>query len=326
MSSSSRSTSGSSVSQSSRTIRSPRSTSSGPSGAPSPGNIYLGTVDNVLPGMEAAFIEIGLEKNGFLYVDEIVTPELEGKARHGKKIQDTDQPRADDHGAGGQGSDEDERRAAHDRDLAARPLRRLPAERRRFRRVPPARRRGALAPQGHPQGSRPEGRRRDRAHGRGGRVGRGHRTRPRLPPEALEGDRCEREEGEAAEPPLPGGGATAPCHARSLHRELRARARRPGPGVQAHRRLPQEDVAAHGGAGRALQGEAAADGGVRGRRGDQVDAEPSCRPAVRRLSDLRLRRGVHRHRREHRPLRRLALAARPARASRTRSRRTTSRR
>jgi ribonuclease G len=52
------------------------------------GNIYLGTVDNVLPGMEAAFIEIGLEKNGFLYVDEIVVPELEGKARQGKRIQD----------------------------------------------------------------------------------------------------------------------------------------------------------------------------------------------------------------------------------------------
>jgi ribonuclease G len=51
------------------------------------GNIYKGTVDNVLPGMEAAFVEIGLEKNGFLYVDEIVIPELEGK-RHGKKIQD----------------------------------------------------------------------------------------------------------------------------------------------------------------------------------------------------------------------------------------------
>ena len=51
------------------------------------GNIYIGTVDNVLPGMEAAFVEIGLEKNGFLYVDEIVVPELEGK-RHGKKITD----------------------------------------------------------------------------------------------------------------------------------------------------------------------------------------------------------------------------------------------
>ena len=45
------------------------------------GNIYLGTVDNVLPGMEAAFVEIGLEKNGFLYVDEIVVPELEGKGQ-----------------------------------------------------------------------------------------------------------------------------------------------------------------------------------------------------------------------------------------------------
>ncbi len=51
------------------------------------GNIYKGTVDNVLPGMEAAFVEIGLEKNGFLYVDEIVGPELEGR-RHGRRIQD----------------------------------------------------------------------------------------------------------------------------------------------------------------------------------------------------------------------------------------------
>jgi ribonuclease G len=50
------------------------------------GNIYLGRVDNVLPGMEAAFVEIGLEKNGFLYVDEIVRPELE--KGHGRKIQD----------------------------------------------------------------------------------------------------------------------------------------------------------------------------------------------------------------------------------------------
>jgi ribonuclease G len=51
------------------------------------GNIYKGVVDNVLPGMEAAFIEIGLEKNGFLYVDEVIAPELEGKSR-GRKIQD----------------------------------------------------------------------------------------------------------------------------------------------------------------------------------------------------------------------------------------------
>ncbi|MEX0817013.1 MAG: Rne/Rng family ribonuclease [Gaiellales bacterium] len=51
------------------------------------GNIYKGVVDNVLPGMEASFVEIGLEKNGFLYVDEIVVPELEGKRQH-RRIQE----------------------------------------------------------------------------------------------------------------------------------------------------------------------------------------------------------------------------------------------
>ncbi|MEA2425651.1 MAG: ribonuclease, partial [Thermoleophilaceae bacterium] len=41
------------------------------------GNIYKGVVDNVLPGLEAAFIDIGLDKNGFLHVDEIVLPGVE---------------------------------------------------------------------------------------------------------------------------------------------------------------------------------------------------------------------------------------------------------
>jgi ribonuclease G len=39
------------------------------------GNVYLGKVTDVLPGMQAAFVDIGLEKNAFLYVDEIVDPE-----------------------------------------------------------------------------------------------------------------------------------------------------------------------------------------------------------------------------------------------------------
>jgi ribonuclease G len=51
------------------------------------GNIYKGVVDNVLPGMEASFVDVGLAKNGFLYVDEIVVPELEGR-RHGRRIQE----------------------------------------------------------------------------------------------------------------------------------------------------------------------------------------------------------------------------------------------
>ncbi|HEX2410176.1 MAG TPA: Rne/Rng family ribonuclease, partial [Solirubrobacteraceae bacterium] len=47
------------------------------------GNIYKGKVDNVLPGLEAAFVDIGLEKNGFLHVDEIVIPGQE-QARRGR--------------------------------------------------------------------------------------------------------------------------------------------------------------------------------------------------------------------------------------------------
>jgi ribonuclease G len=45
------------------------------------GNIYKGKVDNVLPGLEAAFVDIGLEKNGFLHVDEIVLPGVETPKR-----------------------------------------------------------------------------------------------------------------------------------------------------------------------------------------------------------------------------------------------------
>jgi ribonuclease G len=45
------------------------------------GNIYKGKVDNVLPGLEAAFVDIGLEKNGFLHVDEIVLPGVEAPRR-----------------------------------------------------------------------------------------------------------------------------------------------------------------------------------------------------------------------------------------------------
>lgn len=35
------------------------------------GNIYLGRVENVLPGMNAAFVDIGLAKNGFLYAGDM---------------------------------------------------------------------------------------------------------------------------------------------------------------------------------------------------------------------------------------------------------------
>lgn len=42
------------------------------------GNVYRGRVDAVVPGMQAAFIDIGMEKNGFLYVSDIAGAEGTG--------------------------------------------------------------------------------------------------------------------------------------------------------------------------------------------------------------------------------------------------------
>jgi ribonuclease G len=59
------------------------------------GNIYKGRVDNVLAGLEAAFVDIGLDKNGFLHVDEIVLPGVEQAKRgrgNGPRITDLLRP------------------------------------------------------------------------------------------------------------------------------------------------------------------------------------------------------------------------------------------
>ncbi len=41
------------------------------------GSIYKGTVVNVLPGMQAAFVDIGLEKNAFLFIDDLLPAHLD---------------------------------------------------------------------------------------------------------------------------------------------------------------------------------------------------------------------------------------------------------
>ncbi|MDQ7849242.1 MAG: Rne/Rng family ribonuclease [Armatimonadota bacterium] len=48
-------------------------------GEPLAGNIYKGKVVNVLPGMEAAFVDIGLERNAFLHVADIRSQRLAGE-------------------------------------------------------------------------------------------------------------------------------------------------------------------------------------------------------------------------------------------------------
>lgn len=41
------------------------------------GNIYKGRIIRVLPGMQAAFVDIGLDKAAFLYVDDVYFPDME---------------------------------------------------------------------------------------------------------------------------------------------------------------------------------------------------------------------------------------------------------
>src|SRR5438094_1816866 len=36
------------------------------------GNVYKGRVSKVLPGMQSSFVDVGLERDGFLYVSEVI--------------------------------------------------------------------------------------------------------------------------------------------------------------------------------------------------------------------------------------------------------------
>ena len=79
------------------------------------GNVYKGKVDNVLPGLEAAFVDIGLDKNGFLHADDVVFPggvasaaAAAAPAPASKRISGAPQARPGDPGPGDQGPAEDE--------------------------------------------------------------------------------------------------------------------------------------------------------------------------------------------------------------------------
>ncbi len=52
------------------------------------GNIYLGKIENVLSSLDAAFVDIGEEKNAFLYINEVAYDvELEDREEIARKIQ-----------------------------------------------------------------------------------------------------------------------------------------------------------------------------------------------------------------------------------------------
>ena len=151
------------------------------------GNIYKGRVDNVLAGLEAAFVDIGLDKNGFLHVDEIVLPGVEQAKRgrgNGPRITDLlkpgqeivvqvvkdpleDQGRAAEHGA-------HDRRALHGLCAHGRGRRRLAA---------PGGQGARPAAQGG-QAARSGRRRRDHPNGGARRHAGGFRARAAVPVQA----------------------------------------------------------------------------------------------------------------------------------------------
>src|SRR4029079_4714689 len=58
------------------------------------GNIYLGKVSRVLPGMQAAFIDVGLERAAFLHVEDLIRPDdfeayLQGHRRGSEEERET---------------------------------------------------------------------------------------------------------------------------------------------------------------------------------------------------------------------------------------------
>src|SRR6476661_4223029 len=63
------------------------------------GDIYLGRVEAVLPGIQAAFVDIGTEKSAFLHASDLVYPDDEADADD----DGDDDEEADESGGGGGG-------------------------------------------------------------------------------------------------------------------------------------------------------------------------------------------------------------------------------
>ncbi len=62
---------------------------------PSVGNIYKGKVLRVLPGMQSAFVDIGWEKAGFLYVDDAYIPSLEEQRKMAELLREKEKQAID---------------------------------------------------------------------------------------------------------------------------------------------------------------------------------------------------------------------------------------
>ncbi len=300
------------------------------------GDIYKGKVNAVLPGMQAAFVEIGLAKTAFLHASDLSTSGLERRHRPRRRggrrrsrprrrraprrprpllppqapLRGGGQDRgAPDQGSGSRGPGDQgahlhQGAAGEPAALAARPLRGVHARRRPRRRLPqdPQPRR-APAPEAHPARGAPQERRGDRAH-RGrrtiqGGVRRGHR----VPGHAVDEDRAPRavRAGARRHP-----SRAVPGHRSHPRRPHRGRGR--GRGGLARRvrgdpRLPAHLLARSRQPRAPLPRQAPHLRRVPHRGGDREALRAQGVAQARRVHRHRPGRGPHRDRREHRPLR-----------------------
>jgi ribonuclease G len=75
------------------------------------GDIYLGRVEAVLPGIQAAFVDIGTEKSAFLHASDLVFPEDEADGDDDDDDDDDDEKDGESEGGGGGGGRGRRRRA-----------------------------------------------------------------------------------------------------------------------------------------------------------------------------------------------------------------------
>ena len=149
------------------------------------GNVYLGRVQNVLPSMEAAFVDIGKGRNAVLYAGEVNWDAAGLENNQPKRIEnalksgDTVLVQVTKDPIGHKGA-----RLTSQISLPG-PLPRLRARGLDDRHLPQAARHRAQPPQGHPQGGRAGQRRRHRAHRRRGGQRGGAARRRRAPHQDL---------------------------------------------------------------------------------------------------------------------------------------------
>ena len=298
------------------------------------GNVYKGVVTNVLPGMQAAFVDIGLNKDAFLYAGDFTANVGEYErlmlADDEADIDDLDDGRGDAAGArpprdrphrgrppqgpehpgpGVQGVARHQGRPDHLLHQPARPVPRLhaPGQPPRGLAADPRRRRAgpaAAADQGDPAARGRRVHHPDRRRGEGrGRVPGGRRV-----PACASGSRSR----PGSPRPRParraprGGRPHLPRDPRSVHRRGGGGADRRRRGVPAGGRVRREPRPGPGAPGPPLRGPRARLRGARHREGDREGAPPQGLAQVGRLPGHRPDRGPGLDRRQHRQVRRQA--------------------